>query len=278
MVTQTVQTVNPAIPITALDPPPEGTMAVQVLFTLTPTQNSISTFFQLNSPGGFPMSQVVSLCIDNTANAFPVTIVHGALAETLNVTAGGFYVIPTFSNKSPYPISVTAGSPGALPVLVSNLNIYVTFLNYARQTGTFGGNSQLSTISTGVNSIVLAGHTYALAALGNTTLAPVGNYILDSLDMCIDYVVTPAAITALTIVDIGLNNGSTTLPQIGVLRVGFGEAVINTGYSNIVQAVSRTWPNGLLLPRNSLIQISVTTFQDCLEARFRINLSGYNTP
>ena len=264
-------------PIIALDPPPEGNMAAQVLFTLTPTQGNITTNFQLNSPGGFQMSQVVSLCVDNTPNAFPVTVIHGALSETLNVAAGGFYVVPTFSNKSPYPISVTAGSPGTSPVLTASLNVNITFLNYARQSGTFGGTSQLSTISTGVNSQILAGHTYDLSAIGNTTLAPAGNYILDSMDMSIDYVVAAAVITNVSIVDIGLNAGDTVGPQIAVMRVGVGATAGQT-YSNVIQSVSRTWPNGLILPRNSLIQITVYTFQMVTEARFRINLSGYSTP
>ena len=83
-----VQQTIGSVPIISRLPPPEGNMAAQLTFTLTPTQPNVATSLQLNSQGGLMMSQVLTLVIDNTKNGYPINVVHGALNENVQVAAG----------------------------------------------------------------------------------------------------------------------------------------------------------------------------------------------
>lgn len=130
MVTTTVQNVlGSATPVQALNPPPEGNQGVQLSYEFTPTglltQGQI---LQLNQPGGLALSQVVSLVIDNSQNPNSVTITHGAFNETVTIEAGGFQVLPTFSTKSFFSISLMIPAAPA-----QSFPVRVIFLNYDRQ-------------------------------------------------------------------------------------------------------------------------------------------------
>src|ERR1700727_2429946 len=105
----TTQTVLGSSPIVALDPPPEGKQGVSITFTFSPGgAASFATFYQLNAPsGGLPMSQVVTLCLDNTENPLAIAVTHGAFNETVTVPGNTYLIVPTFSNKGPYPIEIT---------------------------------------------------------------------------------------------------------------------------------------------------------------------------
>lgn len=141
MTTGTVQNVNgTSVPIQALNPPPEGQQGVQIGYTFSPsgvlTQSQI---LQLNQPGGLALSQVVSLVIDNSQNTNAIIIQHGVFDESVAVPAGGVQVVPTFSTKSFFNISLTL--PQA-PLINTTVNII--FLNYARQQYNVTSGSQVT--------------------------------------------------------------------------------------------------------------------------------------
>ena len=64
----TVQNVTLSLPIIARVPPPEGQTGANVNFTLDGGNVATYNLFQLNSQNGLVMSQVCSLCVDNTKN------------------------------------------------------------------------------------------------------------------------------------------------------------------------------------------------------------------
>lgn len=83
------QNIIGAIPVVSLSPPPEGSAAAQVTYTLTPSLPAVSASYQLSSQAGLAMSQIVTLIIDNSANLYPIEVTHGVLSEVTNVPAGG---------------------------------------------------------------------------------------------------------------------------------------------------------------------------------------------
>lgn len=130
--------------IIAINPPPEGQQGAQVAYSFAPPGSSpITQTFQMSSAAGLPMSQVVSLCIDNTESPFPLTLTHGAFQEQVTVAAFGYLIVPTFSNKSPYQITLALQVSGTLPT--TPVNVTVVFLNYARQSSAFSGSSLAAT-------------------------------------------------------------------------------------------------------------------------------------
>lgn len=138
----TVQaTQGTAVPIQALAMPPEGQRGIQQTYTFSPGGLLMAgAVLQLNQPGGLALSQVVSLCIDNTQNPNSVTVTHGVFNETITVQAGGFQVVPTFSTKSTYNVLLTLpASP------LQNVPVSIIFLNYNRQQYNIqSGGSQVS--------------------------------------------------------------------------------------------------------------------------------------
>src|SRR5258708_1971654 len=118
--TSTTQNVLSSVSVQNVQPPPEGTMAALLKFTLDANTPSISLSLQLSSQGGLLLSQVVSLSIDNSENDYPILVIHGILNEVVQVAAQATVIIPTFSNRGPYTITVstpTGAAPStALPI------------------------------------------------------------------------------------------------------------------------------------------------------------------
>jgi hypothetical protein len=121
-----------SVPVQAVNPPPEGTMATQLSFLLTAEEPSIGQSLQLSSQSGLMLSQVVTICIDNSDNIYAVSITHGVFNENTLVPAFSSIIIPTFSSKSNYPINVAAVLPPGAVALTSNLQVNIIFMNYAR--------------------------------------------------------------------------------------------------------------------------------------------------
>lgn len=152
--------------IVALDNPPEGRSGSSVTFTFEPGGPvTLLQTFQMNSAQGLPMSQVVSLAIDNTQNQSPINVSHGVFGELVTIPAFTFQIIPTFSNKGPFPIAVTL-APGSAPVAVGGVEVDVIFLNYSRPSASFSGtgvsgnsvqNVVGTTLNSGLGSITSAG-------------------------------------------------------------------------------------------------------------------------
>jgi hypothetical protein len=269
-----VQNVIGSAPIVNVQPPLEGTMAASVDFVLTPTEPSITQLYQLSSQGGLMISQVVTICVDNSENAYPLLVTHGVLGEVVQVAAYSTAIIPTLSNKSGYPITV-ATLNNILPAV--NLNVTVIFLNYPRTPGTFDATTQTSIIATNQNTGPLFSSLFNINP--SSVLVPLliaGNYILDSLDMAIE----GAAST--------VNNSSCyfsyTLSTTSGVNIQSGFWLNGANSSNFSPGAQvngpayRTWPQGLVLPRGDGINFTAANFNQLQDAIVRVSFSGLSTP
>lgn len=221
-----------------LDPPPEGYKGIAIPIMLS-SGVEFSAFYQLNAQSGLLMSQVQTICLDNTANSAPVTITHGAFSENFTVPPYTYSVFPTFTAVN-----------GSFSVFINceqNANIVLTLLNYVRQ------SSSSNTGSNGNSGLLL---TYSLsgqpsfAAVNNATsfpstinLTPSGLIILDSLDMAIEQVTAKASGPyAIDVVLITLDG----LPSASIAEMYVtGNAASAGEIANPCAPIYRTWTNGL---------------------------------
>lgn len=280
-VASTYQNSIGSVPVLALDPPPEGTQVANVTFTLQPIQPAIAVTFQFNSPGGFSLSQVVTLFIDNSQNAYPITVVHGALNETVNVAAKATVIVPTFSNKQPYAINVAVAN-GVSPQ--SPLIVPIAFMNYARAPGTFSSTSNLTIIGTGQNVAPLIANTFAITYTGADAMYPLGyagfpnNYILDSVEVYPEFVSPEGGQFywfLVTSPDSNIAHINTHICA-GVLTWVDGPAggALQSG-AGVTHPVNLTWPLGLAVGRNVGLYLYVTELvAPAAFATMRINVSG----
>src|SRR5208283_1666852 len=148
------QNVVAAIPVNAIDPPPEGQRAAKINVSLTPISFYNANQFQLNSQSGLTLSQVCTLVIDNSQNSSPITVVHGALSQQVLVPQNTTTIVPTFSTKGYYFLSV-----GAIIAPTQTLNIPITLLNYVRQGGQFSAQQNVNVQNAGAIDITVGGPT-----------------------------------------------------------------------------------------------------------------------
>jgi hypothetical protein len=261
-------------PVISRIPPPEGTSAAGYTVTLTPDLPNFSTALQLNSQAGLMMSQVVTMVIDNSDNNYAIQVVHGVFNEVTNVPANGGIIVPTFSNSGSFPLNVSTMN-GITPII--DLQINIIFCNYSRPSGSFG-NTQASTIAgTGQNTVPLYPTLVNITSAMSYEIAPIGNYILDSLDLALEAILPTA--DALTTVQWQL----ITAPLGEIICQGQISANLNGpniwfGGNAIYSPIDRTWPLGLILPRQNQININIPTLVNVSQCLFRVNLSGINTP
>jgi hypothetical protein len=266
----TVQQASGSVPIVNIQPPPEGQMAAKTSIVLTPGNIEYDNVFQLSSQSGLLLSQVVTLIIDNSQNAYPLAVIHGALAETLQVAALSVVIVPTFSARAGgYPLQITAIEQNTPAV---NLNIDVIFANYPRPPGTFSATNQATIIATGQNTGSLRASAGVIPE-GNNVLLAAGNYILDSLDIACDGFNPTAAGVCWILYQ--LLSGPQPIHSGYVVFTPAGTGWIQGGQIN--NAGYRTWPQGLLLVRGRQITLNLT-FNNITQAIFRVNLSGVSTP
>jgi hypothetical protein len=277
MVVSTSQNVIGAIPVVSVLPPPEGNAAAQVNYTLTPTLPAISASYQLSSQAGLNMSQVITLVIDNSANLYPISIVHGVLFETTIVPAGGKVIAPTFSNKSSYPISIqTSGS--VAPAV--NLTVNVIFLNYFRAAANVGSNIQSSPLVSGLNSTAIYTGIIRITANGDYTFTatPPYNFVIDTLDFAAEVGTTgssaPGECTALVQLMVnGLFPIAQILPTLNTTETDF-----QFGMAQYSAPVTKSLPFGLITPRGQPLYLAVTLFTGYNALYVRVNISGWVTP
>lgn len=255
-------------------------MATAVSILLTPVEPGFVNSFQLSSQAGFLLSQVVTLVIDNQVNPYPITVIHGLFNETVNVPANSSIIIPTFSNKSSFPINVAFGGVGLAPA--SNMQVNIIFMNYPRTPGSYGNTNQSSIVGTGQNTTVLASALVFPSGPGTSfpdiTLTGQGNYILDSLDMAVEQLNSLVA-------------GSCTADVMLIARGSFGDFIIQSARAFFVATASlptgsaaainlpstRVWPQGLALPRASSLKVIFSGVTNASIAGIRINVTGVNT-
>jgi hypothetical protein len=272
----TIQQTIGSQPIVNLDPPPEGTMASGLTFTLTPGQPNAATNLQLSSQAGLMMSQVLTLVIDNSQNLYPIVVVHGAFNEKVTAPAGATLIVPTFSNKNTYPINVSVAN-NITPL--SNINVNIIFCNYQRQAGSFGNTGQSSIIGTGLNTGTLASQSVIITGTGTYVIGiwPTPNYILDSLDLTFGGC-TPSA-GGLYEIQFAVTTDKTT-PGLDIETFNlFGEGPSGTLIPGpmVGSPISRTWPVGYLCPRGGQLQLDVGTFNGLTNFVVNVNISGVTT-
>lgn len=248
-------------------------MGAGYVVTLTEEQPNFATALQLNSQAGLMLSQVVTLVIDNSDNQYGIIIVHGVFNEVINVPANGALIVPTFSNSGAFPINVSVQN-GISPTVPLQVNII--FCNYSRQPGSFGNTSNSTILGTGQNSGPIAASVLAINNTGYIAITANGNWILDSLDMAVEAGSTASGSEVTCDATITLVCGSANICAINpTVLLESGQIA---GGSMIGTPVQRTWPLGLILPRNNSIQLFTSVFANYNEINVRLNLSGFNTP
>src|SRR5208282_2348833 len=259
-------------PIVARNPPPEGQMAVQLPVTLTPSIFATNGLQQLSSATMGGMSQVVTLIVDNTANNVPVTIVHGALNESVQVAANTQATVPTFSGQGYWPWQVFVSTAPA-----ANVNVGLILLNYERSSGIYRQTS--NTIqNTGENSSVLYSNNLSVSTATDTLLIPAGPvgslWVFDSHEMIIEQLSANAAgpVSVYLTLQIGSGAGGIVFNA----RYPSAESPGASVQNNIPNATYRTWPQGLLINSNAAIYLRSQSLSNLEFASVTINLSGYN--
>lgn len=116
--------VTATVPVTAIDPPPEGQKVSTTSQTLTLTVYSVSSTIPLQA-GVF--SQVRTLYVDNSANPQTLIVVHGIANQQTTVPADGGAFIPTTSSSAFYPFSISTSSAPVTSVKI-NLAFYNWFV------------------------------------------------------------------------------------------------------------------------------------------------------
>lgn len=252
-VPQTLQNAQFAFPVTARNIAPEGQMGVQITYNLTTFDFAQTFSYQLNSPSGFPLSQIATLVIDNTQNPGAISVTHGITNSTVNVPAGQEYIIPTFSNSGAYVLSIMQ-----LTAPTQTVQTVITFLNYVRQAD-FGTAQQV---------------TQGSSAIGSSTVNLISNYASDTnFNAAINFNASgPGTYTAnlpsfnkqgyaITMFTVAMVNYTATLPVI----TGFGNGVIlygkwvvppTTSASTLI--VAQVGGLSIIIPANSFGVISVT--------------------
>jgi hypothetical protein len=272
----TVQQSISAIPVKNINPPSEGTMAAQIDITLTPQEPSFATVMQLNSASGLMVSQVITLVINNYENAYPINVIHGVLNEITQVAAGATVICPTFSNNTTFPLNVSVLN-SVTPTM--NLDVNIIFLNYSRAPGSFSSAAQSSILGNVQNSSPIITAVPSVITGGLVILAGPANFILDSLNFCVENIKPIAAGVCDMNWALQVVVGGTPVLNIATgILVTFALNADQISGAVICFPENRTWPSGLILPRAGSIALLSSGLTNMTNVNFRFNASGFQTP
>ena len=262
-----VQNVTLSLPIIARVPPPEGQTGANVNFTLDGGNVATYNLFQLNSQNGLVMSQVCSLCVDNTKNGGTLTVTHGAFNEVVLIPPYTFQIFPTFSTQGQYPLSINGLNACTVPVIL---------LNYVRPPAQFPTTHQTSIFNTGYNVWSYYSNVIKITGNGLTELGLSGNMWIDSLDLAIDTVNTAAdaqdCAMAFTINDPESISWNILSGQVGLYVATHGQNIGGSFYPPMY----RTWPQGYMC--GGIPTLGVSGFTGFAAVYMRINFSAYQPP
>ena len=256
------QQVIGSLPVRNVQPPPEGTMAAGLTFTLTSVEPSVTASLQLNSQGGIQLSQVVTLSIDNSDSPYAISVTHGVFNEVTTVPAYASIIIPTFSSQGgTYTLIVEAITPNSAP-LTSEIQVNIICMNYPRTPGSFG-NTTITSIAGGNQNVApLVSTVIAFTGPGVTQIAAVGNYILDSLDIYCTFMTAASSGTPATLL---WNLYSFDNPA-ALATIASDQPATPPATSDIevfaggqfTAPISMSWSQGLILPRGCSLFFDVS--------------------
>lgn len=263
------QVVGLAAPIVNVNPPPEGLMGIEISYTLTNAAPNQSSQLQLSSAAGVPLSQILSLCIDNTRNGVPVVVTHGAFNEVCTVPALTHVIVPTFTARGmPYSISVApVQSPPS-----NNLIIDVIFLNYSRQSGSYPSTSANSGANSGNNSGVIYSNVGNYTSSGVYPVTNPGNFIITWIDSYIDGLKPTATGNCYVLVNIGY--GTYNFPSDEA--VAYAPSADFLAGPLIGAPITFSLSEGLFLPRGITIDLVVNSMSNVTNFNWRANIYGYS--
>lgn len=267
-------------------------MAAQLTFVLTPVQPSAVSSQQLSSQGGLQMSQVCTICIDNSLNGTAISVTHGVFNETSIVPAFGAVILPTFSTRGGAYTMLIAPVLAPAARLNSDLTVEIILMNYPRSPGSFGNmvvssilgaNQNIVPISVGTTAIDLSGHVVVI-------LAAQDNYILSNIDVYCQSI-GPAAAGVVEI-DWSIMSSDTVTNTFGPgqTKVVAGAENFTASNTNVVAGPQFTVPTqinfgqGLLLPRDRFLLLStqggvnVAPLPGGSGAEFRVQIYGVTVP
>lgn len=282
----TTQNTLGALPVLSLPNPPEGKQAARFQIVLTGSQPSYAASFQLNSQAGLSFSQVMSISIDNSANAYGLTIVHGVLNEQVNVPAFAKVILPTFSSRASYPLNVAAY--GLITPSIS-MAVTVVLMNYPRAPGTFAGLLSPSISGTGQTVTPLLSGRYSIDVF---TSEPVilnpGNWTISEVEMTLEgfLPVATGVINAFWNLNVSGFYPNDTIYSAILLSQSFNYVANDTNWHagmQVCRPARLSFPNGLsFIPGVDMtLQMDADQFSPFTtldEVVIRVNITGTGSP
>ena len=209
-------------------------------------------------------------------------LLHMAFSMRRHVPAYGSVIIPTFSSQGgTYTILVEAITANSA-TLSSEIQVNIICMNYPRTPGSFG-NTTITSIAGGNQNVApLVSTQIHFTGPGLNEIMPVGNYILDSLDIYCTFM-TAASSGTLAVMTWSLysfddpaalativSDEPTTPPATSDIQVFAG--------GQFTAPISMSWSQGLILPRGCSLLFDVSGTTNVSNSTFRINISGLATP
>lgn len=119
-----------ALPVIALDDPPEGYRVIPFNFILTPVDFAQSQSVPI---GPQTVSQIRTIYVDNTQNIQQLNVRHGVTNQSFIVPAGGGAFIPTTSSQGNFFLSISVPDAPA-----QNTSVPIALHNYEIPPAVFG--------------------------------------------------------------------------------------------------------------------------------------------
>ena len=138
---------------------------------------------------------------------------------------------------------------------------------------------QNTIINTGLNTAPLVASVVQFTGSQSVTVVglPSGGWILESVDLCCEYVNTAAAGAAYASFTLASGAGD-TFHICAFQPTGTGTGAVSYSGTLFGSPLTQTFPQGLLLPRGYRIDLVSSGWTNLTSMGIRVNITGYNAP
>ena len=138
---------------------------------------------------------------------------------------------------------------------------------------------QNTIINTGLNTAPLVASVVQFTGNQSVTVVglPSGGWILESVDLCCEYVNTAAAGAAYASFTLASGAGD-TFHICAFQPTGTGTGAVSYSGTLFGSPLTQTFPQGLLLPRGYRIDLVSSGWTNLTSMGIRVNITGYNAP
>ena len=138
---------------------------------------------------------------------------------------------------------------------------------------------QNTIVNTGLNTAPLVASVVQFTGSQSVTVVglPSGGWILESVDLCCEYVNTAAAGAAYASFTLASGAGD-TFHICAFQPTGTGTGALSYSGTLFGSPLTQTFPQGLLLPRGYRIDLVSSGWTNLTSMGIRVNITGYNAP